>query len=69
MATFVMLPRLGPGAIEAPADLKRLAQAVEDRIRNDCPEVRWSANFAVLGPCDYLDVFEAPTRRSRRKLR
>lgn len=53
MAAFVMLTRLGPGAIQAPSDLKRLAQAVEDRIRKDCPEVRCSANFAVLGPYDY----------------
>jgi hypothetical protein len=39
MATFVMLTRLGPGAIQAPADLKRLAQAVEDRIRR-APRIR-----------------------------
>ncbi len=22
--------------------------------------MKWLANYAVFGPCDYLDVFEAP---------
>ena len=60
MATYVMLTRLAPGAVKAPGDLKRLSRAVEKRVQQDCPEVRWSANFAILGPCDYLDIFEAP---------
>lgn len=29
-------------------------------MRKDCPDVRWNANFAILGPCDYLDIYEAP---------
>lgn len=60
MATYVMLTRLAPEAVKVPADLKRLSRAVGERVRQDCPEVRWSANFAILGPCDYLDIFEAP---------
>ncbi len=60
MATFVMLTRLAPEAVKSPADLKRLEKAVEQRVRRECPEVRWMANFAILGPCDYLDIFEAP---------
>lgn len=60
MATFVMLTRLTPEQLQSPADLTRLEQAVSERIRRECPEVRWLANYAVLGPCDYLDVFEAP---------
>ena len=22
--------------------------------------MKWLANYAILGPCDYLDLFEAP---------
>ena len=60
MATYVMLTRLAPESVKAPRDLKRLAQTVDQRVRREYPEVQWSANFAVLGPYDYLDIFEAP---------
>ncbi len=33
---------------------------MEDKIKEECSGVRWIANYAVLGPCDYLDIFEAP---------
>jgi uncharacterized protein with GYD domain len=60
MATYILLTRLAPESVRSPADLKRLEKGVEQRIRKECPDVRWLANYAVLGPCDYLDVFEAP---------
>jgi uncharacterized protein with GYD domain len=60
MATFVMLTRLAAEAVKSPADLRRLETAVDRRIRKDCPRVRWTANFAILGPHDYMDIFEAP---------
>jgi uncharacterized protein with GYD domain len=33
---------------------------VDDRIKRECPGVRWVANYAVIGPYDYLDIFESP---------
>lgn len=57
---FVMLTRLTPQFVQSPRDLKKLEKSVEERVRKECPEVRWLANYAILGPCDYLDVFEAP---------
>jgi uncharacterized protein with GYD domain len=60
MATYALLTRLTPEALKSPNDMIRLEQAVADRIRRDCPEVRWLSSFAILGPCDYLDLFEAP---------
>ena len=60
MATYVMLTRLSPGAIKAPSDLTQLSRAVDERVRQECPGVVWKTNLAVLGPYDYLDIFEAP---------
>jgi len=55
-----MLTRLSPEALTRPGAVGNLNKKVEERIRQECPGVKWLANYAVLGPCDYLDVFEAP---------
>jgi uncharacterized protein with GYD domain len=60
MATYVMLTKLSPEALKRPEIVTDLNKQVEDRVRRECPGVRWIANYAVLGPCDYLDIFEAP---------
>jgi uncharacterized protein with GYD domain len=60
MPTYVVLTRLTPEAVKTPGELRRLEKAVADAVRRECPQVKWLANYAILGPCDYLDVFEAP---------
>jgi uncharacterized protein with GYD domain len=60
MATYVMLTRLSPEALKRPESVVELNKQVEDRIRRECPEVKWLCNYAVLGPSDYVDIFEAP---------
>jgi uncharacterized protein with GYD domain len=60
MATYVVLTRLTPESVKSPGDLKRLERAVAERIGKDCPQAKWVASYAILGPYDYLDLFEAP---------
>jgi uncharacterized protein with GYD domain len=60
MATYVMLTRLTPDSVKSPSDLARLERAVSERVQKECPQVKWVANYAILGPYDYLDLFEAP---------
>jgi uncharacterized protein with GYD domain len=60
MATFIMQTRLGPQAAHTPHALMRLSHEVMQRIRMDCPSVTWKASYAVLGPVDYIDIFDAP---------
>ena len=60
MPTFIMLSRLASGAVHSPHSLELLEQKAMERVRKECPNVEWVANYAVLGPWDYLDIFNAP---------
>jgi uncharacterized protein with GYD domain len=60
MATFIMQTRLSHDILKRPNSLLDLNQQVMEHIRQVCPEVEWKANYAVLGPVDYLDIFTAP---------
>jgi uncharacterized protein with GYD domain len=60
MATYVMLTRLSPEAVTKPERVVDLNKQVAERIKKECHGVKWIANYAVLGPTDYVDIFEAP---------
>ena len=59
MLTFVMLTRLSPEAVRSPQALEQLERKAMERVRKECPHVQWVASYAILGPCDYLDIFRA----------
>lgn len=60
MASYALLTRLSPDALAKPSAVIELNKKLEERIKMECPGVKWVANYAVLGPYDYLDIFEAP---------
>lgn len=68
MQTYVMLTKLSPEALKEPGSVGPLNREVEDRIKQEVPEVQWRANYAVLGPYDYLDIFEAPDAEAATKV-
>lgn len=60
MPTFVLLTQLSPEALRTPRSLQAQERHVAEQIELHCPGVRWLTSLALLGPWDYLDIFEAP---------
>ena len=58
MATYVILSRFSPDAFREPKDFKKLAKAVSNKIKADCPGLNWKHSFATLGRFDVVDVVE-----------
>lgn len=68
MAIYILLTRLSPEALVRPESVTKLNDKVEERIKKECPKLKWIANYAILGPYDYLDIFEAPDSETATKV-
>lgn len=60
MSQYAILTRVSPEAVRDPNGLLELEKQVKQRVASECPGVKWTGNYAVMGPYDYLDLFEAP---------
>ncbi|PWE18517.1 GYD family protein [Marinicauda salina] len=68
MSTYIMLTRLSHEALKSPSSLQELERQVKERLDAECPDVEWKDSYAVLGPADYLDIFEAPDNAAATKV-
>ncbi len=68
MQTVIMLTRLSHSALQSPSSLENLEREVMERIEAECPNVKWLSSYAVLGRCDYLDIFQAPDNDTATKV-
>lgn len=68
MPTFVLMTRLAPDAVRDAAVRKAMGRAWLNKVQAACPEVRWVAHYAILGPYDFMDLYEAPDVETAHKV-
>jgi len=68
VAIYIMLTKLSPEALTRPGAVADLEKRVAERLEQECPGVKWLADYAVLGPYDYLDIFDAPDAETATKV-
>jgi uncharacterized protein with GYD domain len=68
MPSYVMVTRVSPEFVRSPQTLEELEKKAMDKVRAHCPNVKWLHSYAILGPYDYLDIFEAPDNETAAKV-
>jgi hypothetical protein len=59
MQTYAMLTRLEPNGLQSPTAVEDLEHRVMTHVRRACPTAQWIGSYAMFGPYDYLDLFQA----------
>jgi uncharacterized protein with GYD domain len=59
MATYIILSKVSPDALSDPKNFRQLAQIVEEKIKLECPGVKWKESFATMGRYDTIDIVES----------
>jgi uncharacterized protein with GYD domain len=59
MATYVILSKLSPESVRDLKGFRKLSETVSQKIKSDCPGVRWKDSYALMGRFDVVDVVDA----------
>ena len=60
MPKFVLMTRLAPGALRDAEGRRATGKAWLKKVKAACPDVKWLAHYALLGPYDFMDIYDAP---------
>ncbi len=69
MPIYVLATRLSPGAAAKKFErYEEEGRSWLDLVKHKCPEVKFLAHYTILGPWDFLDIFEAPNEEVAAKV-
>lgn len=60
MPTYVLMTKLSANALQDPRGRRAVGRAWMEKVKRLCPDVQWKAHYAILGPYDFMDIYEAP---------
>jgi uncharacterized protein with GYD domain len=60
MPKFMLMTTLNPEAHSSAEGRRSAGKQWLKKVKKLCPGVRWIAHYAVLGPFDFVDIYDAP---------
>jgi len=60
MPTFVLMTKLAPDSLSSARGRQAMGKEWLQKVRSACPDVKWLSHYALLGPYDFMDLYEAP---------
>lgn len=68
MSTYVLLTKLSSDSLGSPKRRETVGRKWFDHVKAKCPEVKWIDHYALLGPFDFMDIYEAPDEQVAAKV-
>jgi uncharacterized protein with GYD domain len=68
MPTFILATKLSQDLTKNPALREDIGKEWKAKVSQKCPKVKWLAHYALLGPYDFIDIYDAPTEEDAAKV-
>lgn len=68
MPTFILLTKLSSQGLGSIQKRVNIGREWFEEVKKKCPEVKWLEHYALLGPYDFMDIYEAPDEESAAKV-
>jgi uncharacterized protein with GYD domain len=60
MPTYVLMTKLSASSLDDPKGRREAGKEWKKKVAAQCPGVKWIAHYALLGPYDFIDIYDAP---------
>ena len=68
MRTFFLMTKLSPEVTKQVKNRAKIGRAWLNEVKKKCPEVKFKGHYALLGPYDFIDIYEAPDEETAAKV-
>ncbi len=68
MATYVLMTKLGAELTSQIKDRAAIGRQWLDQVKSKCPDVKFVSHYALFGPYDFMDIYEAPDEETAAKV-
>ena len=68
MPTFVLMTKLSPETMHDAHARRAMGKGWLKKVKERCPQVSFIAHYAILGPYDFMDIYDAPDVETAHKV-